>query len=136
MWRPKASPADYLDEWNDAIGKECPSRPPVVSGKQKLLHRRLINEEEREVAAELMKKVDRVRLAKELADLVYVTYDTARTYSIPLDKVITAVHESNMTKLNGGVKRRESDGKILKGPFYREPGIMIEKLIQEFDDAR
>jgi hypothetical protein len=42
-----------------------------------------------------------------------------------LGEAFIRVHESNMSKLmpDGSVKRRE-DGKVLKGPNYREPKLM------------
>ena len=41
-------------------------------------------------------------------------------------EVVTKVHESNMSKLgdDGKPVRRESDGKILKGPNYKAPDIV------------
>lgn len=63
-------------------------------------------------------------LAKELADLKYVTYGTDAAFGIDADRVYAEVHDSNMSKLgpNGEVLRRE-DGKVLKGPNYREPSL-------------
>lgn len=67
---------------------------------------------------------DRHRIAQELADLVYVAYGTALTYNIDLDRAIKEVHKSNMTKIgpHGRPVVRE-DGKVLKGPGYREPDM-------------
>lgn len=63
-------------------------------------------------------------LAKELADLKYVTYGTDASFGIDADRVYAEVHDSNMSKLgpNGEVLRRD-DGKVLKGPNYREPSL-------------
>lgn len=59
-------------------------------------------------------------LAKELADVLYITYGTAVTYGIPLDAVFAEVHRSNMSKLGeDGKPVVREDGKILKGPNYR-----------------
>jgi NTP pyrophosphatase (non-canonical NTP hydrolase) len=88
----------------------------------------LIREEFKEVMDELLDIVNgqgnRVKLAKELADLLYVVYGTGDDFDIPLEEVFRAVHASNMTKVgsNGRVERR-NDGKILKGPNYTEPDI-------------
>lgn len=60
------------------------------------------------------------RLAKELADLVYVIYGWAVELDIDLDAVIREVHRSNMTKVDprtGAVKRR-ADGKVLKNDHF------------------
>ena len=56
-------------------------------------------------------KINLVNLAKELADLLYVTYGAAAKYGIPIDDIFREVHRSNMSKLG-------SDGK----PIYREDG--------------
>lgn len=67
---------------------------------------------------------DVVETADALADLVYVIYGMAFEVGIDLDQVLAEVHSSNLSKLmpDGSVKRRE-DGKILKGPNFREPRI-------------
>ena len=68
--------------------------------------------------------VDKRKLTKELADLMYVTIGFATTFGLPLEEVFYEVHKSNMSKLgpNGEVLRRE-DGKILKGINYKEPDL-------------
>ena len=67
---------------------------------------------------------DVVGAADALADLTYVVYGMALEAGIDLDKVLAEVHSSNLSKLmpDGSVKRRD-DGKILKGPNFREPQI-------------
>lgn len=63
--------------------------------------------------------VDKQKLAKELADLLYVVYGAADVFSIPIDEVFAEVHRSNMSKLGGdGKPVRREDGKVLKGPNY------------------
>jgi NTP pyrophosphatase (non-canonical NTP hydrolase) len=95
------------------------------------LRMKLIEEEFEEVMDELLDLLngvgDRAKLAKELGDLLYVTYGTADDFEIPLETVFDAVHESNMTKVVGTRVMRRPDGKIIKGPEYREPDI--ESLI-------
>jgi len=65
-------------------------------------------------------EINLTKLAKEMADLLYVVYGTAVTYGIDLDAVFAEVHRSNMSKLtaDGKVLRRE-DGKVLKSDQYR-----------------
>lgn len=63
----------------------------------------------------------RPEIAKELADILVVTYGAADVFSIPLDDVLVAVHASNMTKDFGAPTR--ADGKILKGRSYRPPNL-------------
>ena len=61
---------------------------------------------------------------KELADLVYVCYQYAENMGWSLDEALDRVHKSNMSKLgeNGKPIYRE-DGKVLKGPNYKEPTL-------------
>ena len=67
-----------------------------------------------------LKDIDLHKVAKELADLLVVTYGTAAKFGIPMDEVFKEVHRSNMSKLgkDGKVKYRE-DGKILKSDNYQ-----------------
>lgn len=69
-------------------------------------------------------EVDVGKLAKELADLLYVCYGTALVYGIDLDHAVSLVHDSNMSKLDddGNPILRE-DGKVLKGPNYSPPDM-------------
>lgn len=73
--------------------------------------------------------VNRVQLAKELADLVYVTVGLGIEFGIPMDKVWDEVQRSNMSKIgpDGKFAVRE-DGKILKGPNYSPADI--EKVLK------
>lgn len=126
-----------------------PETPTVTCETSRLLRAKLIWEEMNELFEELGIKlstyeqfgkegswfkivpelipnheVDLIKVAKETADLLYVTYGTAASMGLPIDKVYDAVHESNMSKRNadGSVSRRE-DGKVLKSDLYREPNI-------------
>lgn len=61
---------------------------------------------------------------KELADLVYVVYGYAATFGWDLDEAVRRVHESNMSKLgDDGKQIKRSDGKVIKGPNYKEPNL-------------
>lgn len=83
----------------------------------------LIVEEALEVSNELLSG-RLLAIAKELADLVYVTYGTAVSLGIDLDQAVAAVHESNMSKLSSeGKPLLREDGKVLKGPDYQPPDM-------------
>lgn len=125
-----------------------PDKPSLVKNDTLELRIKLITEEYKEVLEELgymllhdpvpanyPKAVDLPKLAKELADLLYVVYGTAAVYGIPIDDVYREVHRSNMSKLgpSGEVIRRE-DGKVLKGPNYKEADI--KRIIQEAIDGK
>ena len=91
----------------------------------------LIREEAREfldAAYELQKDPEdgpkREELCKELSDLVFVCYQFAAAFNIDLDKAMTLVFESNMSKLDdNGMPIFREDGKVLKGPNYKKPNL-------------
>lgn len=84
------------------------------------LRAKLILEEAQEAAEELSKgKINREALAKELADILVVTYGTAELMGINLEGAFDEVMDSNDSKLDG-MELRE-DGKIMKGPHYKPP---------------
>lgn len=124
------SPEAALREWHKAVSTTKHLDQPEAESRrlETLLRLRLIEEEFRETSDELLDFIngsgDRAKLAKELADLVYVAFGAADVFDIPLERVFNAVHASNMTKVgaNGKVSRR-ADGKILKGPGYQEPDV-------------
>jgi len=67
----------------------------------------------------------RTELLKELSDLVFVCYQFAATFNLDLDKAMTLVFESNMSKLDEqGKPVFRPDGKVLKGPNYQPPDLM------------
>ena len=64
----------------------------------------------------------RTELLKELSDLVFVCYQFAAAFNLDLDKAMTLVFESNMSKLDEqGNPIFRPDGKVLKGPNYAPP---------------
>lgn len=66
----------------------------------------------------------RENLTKELSDLVFVCYQFAAAYNIDLDKAMSLVFESNLSKLDEeGKPIYREDGKVLKGPNYKEPDL-------------
>ena len=76
-------------------------------------------------------KADAPRLVEILAGILALTTLTARIFNVPLKNIISAIHDSNMTKLDedGTVIRRESDNKVLKGPNYKTPTDDINKIL-------
>ena len=67
----------------------------------------------------------RTDLVKELSDLVFVCYQFAAAFNLDLDKAMTLVFESNMSKLDEqGKPIFRPDGKVLKGPNYQPPDLM------------
>jgi len=69
-------------------------------------------------------RVNATECLKELADLVYVCYQYAENLGWDLDEALNRVHQSNMSKLDeDGQPIRREDGKVLKGPNYKEPTL-------------
>ncbi len=98
--------------------KQSVNLPWVKDTRHDLLRLMLVKEE----YGELLSATDEENLIKELADLVYVTYGYAATFGWNLDEAIRRVHASNMSKLDErGEPIFREDGKVLKGPNYREP---------------
>jgi len=63
-------------------------------------------------------------IANALTDILYVTYGAGHTFGINLDACFQEVHSSNMSKLGeDGKPIYNEDGKVLKGPNYREPDL-------------
>lgn len=112
-----------VQEWHKKFGCLQNKKPTWLSYEKMELRLKLIDEEVNEIK-EAVAKQDIINLAKELADLLYVTYGFADTLGIDLDAVFRDVHVSNMSKLdeNGNPIRRK-DGKILKSKLYKEPDL-------------
>lgn len=70
-------------------------------------------------------RVDLALVAKELADLLYSVYGSGVAFGLPLNRVLDAVHASNMTKEKG-------DGEhVLKGDAYEPAEPTIRRLLHE-----
>jgi predicted HAD superfamily Cof-like phosphohydrolase len=88
--------------------------------------RRTLHEEEH---AELMTELDAAtagegdlkQIARELADVLYISYGTAWAFGIDLDAAFAEVHRAAMDKMRAGLRRE--DGKILKPPGFRPPDM-------------
>ncbi|MBX3304361.1 MAG: hypothetical protein KF693_19280 [Nitrospira sp.] len=93
--------------------------PTDLNEETKQLRVRLIQEEFDELK-EAMAAGNLAAVAKELADLLYVTYGTAVSYGIDMEPVFQEVHRSNLSKV-GGYKR--ADGKWVKPPTYSPADI-------------
>lgn len=93
--------------------------PTDLNDDTKQLRFCLIQEEFDELQ-EAMATGNLAAVAKELADLLYVTYGTAVSYGIDMEPVFQEVHRSNLSKV-GGYKR--ADGKWVKPPTYSPADI-------------
>ena len=94
-----------------------------TNGSQKGIQKALIDEEFSEFHEAYHFGDDSEQL-KELSDLVYVCYQYAASQEWDLDEAMRRVHASNMSKLGeDGKPIYRPDGKVLKGPNYKEPTL-------------
>jgi predicted HAD superfamily Cof-like phosphohydrolase len=78
----------------------------------------------RKFATDRAKTLTKVRLTKELADMLYVIYGTAVALGLPLEEAFKETHRSNMSKLGeDGKPILREDGKVLKGPNFTQANI-------------
>lgn len=119
----RENPFEAVKEFHTVYGQPVGDKPHFLDEDRMALRKRLIEEEYAEFL-EAVEQGDLVNAFKELADLVYVVEGTAVEMGGNLRLVFNEVHLSNMSKLdeNGEPIYRE-DGKVLKGPNYREPNI-------------
>ncbi len=95
----------------------------TMNGNQRPTQKALIDEEWSEFHEAFYFK-DECEQLKELADLVYVSYQMAASQDWDLDEAMRRVHKSNMSKLGeDGKPIYRGDGKVLKGPNYAPPNL-------------
>lgn len=98
---------------------------PNVAGSStndRALRATLHREEHKELQDELdASTYHRAQIARELADVVYVSYGTARVFGIDLDAALAEVHRAAMDKARANCKRE--DGKIVKPPGFVPPNM-------------
>lgn len=125
---------EMVREFHKAFGSTLDQWPPTLDEVNFRMD--LIYEEKGELFDEFLDhhewrpktvaELSKVRIAKELADLLYVLYGTAASLSIDIDKVFKEVHRSNMSKLGeDGKPIYREDGKVLKGPNYSEAQLEL-----------
>lgn len=112
------SAAALVREFHETFGLSVFERTAAM----RELRARLTREEARE-AADAILSGDLEATAKELADQVVIAYGTALVLGIDLDAAVRAVHASNMSKMGDVGPLLRGDGKVLKGPNYREPDL-------------
>ena len=120
------SQQEQAREWRKAFEVE---NDPIKGNIQFDLQAALIVEEYTEVIDAICvfdqeNKLTHSDLLKELADLVFVCYQTAENMNWDLDEAMRRVLESNMSKLDeNGKPIRNKNGKVLKGPNYKKPDL-------------
>ena len=109
---------EMVKEFMETFGQTVRTKPTLLDRETTDLRLDLIFEEAGEVHAAVDEN-DIQNIAKELTDLLVVTYGAGAAYGIDLDACFKEVHRSNMSKLGeDGLPIYRSDGKVLKGPNY------------------
>lgn len=80
-------------------------------------------------------EMDKVKLLDGICDLIWVTYGLGASFHWDVDEAFEEVYDSNMSKLGkDGKPIKREDGKILKGPNFREPNL--KKFVDAGDKSR
>ena len=123
----KKSTLTQVQEFHETYGLSVLGSPDISDEKTNQLRINLLAEELDELK-EALKHGDLVETLDALIDLQYVLDGAFLSFGLQHVKEIAfnEVHRSNMSKLGADGKpiRRESDGKVLKGPDYFKPDIV------------
>ncbi len=115
-----------VKEFHETYGLPVHESPTVADEKTQLLRINLLQEELDELK-EALAAGDIVETLDALTDLQYVLDGAYLSFGLHSFKraAFDEVHSSNMSKLgkDGKPIRRESDGKVLKGPHYFRPDL-------------
>lgn len=132
----KKSTIDQVQEFHETYGLSVLKTPDISDEKTNALRINLLAEELDELK-EALEQGDLIETLDALIDLQYVLDGAFLSFGLQHVKetAFNEVHRSNMSKLgeDGKPIRRESDGKVLKGPDYFKPDM--EQFIQNKKDA-
>lgn len=120
-----------LIEWHKAFNVPYLTEPDPGDDEESTLaiHRlrgRLMSEEVKEWVVEATYNAPITNRAKELADILYTVFGTIIHEGLQdqIERVFDEVHKSNMSKVGeDGKPILRADGKVLKGPNYKEPDL-------------
>lgn len=117
---------DRVREFHEAFGLSVKDGPDIGDERTNRLRINLLAEELEELKEALLGG-DLVETLDALTDLQYVLDGAYLSFGLHEVKqaAFAEVHRSNMSKLGADGKpvRRESDGKILKGPDFTPPDL-------------
>jgi predicted HAD superfamily Cof-like phosphohydrolase len=114
---------EMVGDFMEAFGQEVLYMPKMPDTNLAALRLDLIDEEVQELRDGLGKK-SMLEIADALTDILYVVDGAGHSFGIDLDECFDEVHSSNMTKLGeDGRPMYREDGKVMKGPNYREPDL-------------
>lgn len=127
---------EMVQEFHETYGLPVESEMNISDPKTNELRINLLAEELDELK-DALKDGDKVETLDALIDLQYVLDGAFLSFGMQHVKqaAFEEVHSSNMSKLDEDGKpiRRESDGKVLKGPNYFKPDIA--QFIDEKEEA-
>ncbi|MCC7305180.1 MAG: nucleoside triphosphate pyrophosphohydrolase family protein [Alphaproteobacteria bacterium] len=122
----KRSTLEQVKEFHETYGLPVKASPDISDAKTNALRINLLAEELDELK-EALDEGDVVGVLDALTDLQYVLDGAYLSFGLHdvKDIAFAEVQRSNMSKLgeDGKPIRRESDGKILKGPNFFEPDL-------------
>lgn len=115
-----------VKEFHETYGLPVKDKPDISCEQTKSLRINLLQEELNELK-EALENNDIVEVLDALTDLQYVLDGAYLSFGLHhvKDAAFDEVQRSNMSKLGADGKpvRRESDGKVLKGPDYFAPDL-------------
>ena len=121
------STLEMVQEFHETYGLPVENTPNINDEKTNALRINLLAEELDELK-EALEDGNMVEVLDALTDLQYVLDGAYLSFGLQDQKMaaFTEVHRSNMSKLgeDGKPIRRESDGKVLKGPNYFKPDLV------------
>lgn len=126
-----------VQEFHEAFDLPVKGRPDISDPKTNQLRINLLAEELEELK-DALAQGNVVEVLDALTDLQYVLDGAYLSFGLQDVKhaAFAEVHRSNMSKLGADGKpvRRESDGKVLKGPDYFKPDLS-QFIAQKKDKA-
>lgn len=120
-----------LIEWHTAFEVPFRTKPDAYNDSNEesastRLRYRIMQEEIKEWHESAIYNESADKRAKELADILYTVLGTVIKEGLQdyIEQAFDIVHESNMSKLGAdGKPIKRADGKVLKGPNYKEPDL-------------
>lgn len=117
---------EQVQEFHDTYGLPVESEQTLNDEKTQVLRVNLLAEEVDELK-EALENNDILEVLDALTDIQYVLDGAYLSFGLQDVKqaAFDEVHRSNMSKLGADGKpiRRESDGKVMKGPDYFKPDL-------------
>ena len=120
------STLDRVKIFHETYGLPVKDTPDISDEKTNVLRVNLLQEEVNELK-EALEAGDIVEVLDALTDIQYVLDGAYLSFGLSdlKEPAFAEVQRSNMSKLGADSKpiRRESDGKVMKGPNYSAPDI-------------